>query len=330
MPPVPKILVTGGAGYIGSHTVLALNEAGYDVVVYDNLSTGHARAVLPPARLIPGDVGEADKLDDLLARERFDAIIHFAASIVVPESVSRPLHYYHNNTSKTAGLIQTALQHQVRQFIFSSTAAVYGIPRHLPVAETAPVQPINPYGRSKLMSEWVLQDVSRAFPDFRHVILRYFNVAGADPLGRIGQSTPEATHLIKVACQTALGHRDQLKIFGTDYPTPDGTGIRDYIHVTDLARAHVLALEYLSEGADSDIFNCGYGHGYSVQEIVAAVQNISGRPLPRLTVPRRPGDPAELVAAPDKLRGSLNWHPQYDDIEKIVESAYRWEQNRSY
>ena len=330
MPTVPKILVTGGAGYIGSHTVLALNEAGYEVVVYDNLSTGHAQAVLPPARLIPGDVGETDKLDKLLAREQFTSIIHFAASIVVPESVSRPLHYYHNNTIKTTGLIRTAIRHRIRHFLFSSTAAVYGIPEHLPVSENAPLQPINPYGRSKLMSEWVLQDVSRACPDFRHVILRYFNVAGADPLGRIGQSTPAATHLIKVACQTALGQRERLEIFGTDYPTPDGTGIRDYIHVADLARAHVLALEYLSHDSDSDIFNCGYGHGYSVQEIVAAVRRISGRPVPTLTVPRRPGDPAELVAAPDKLQRTVKWRPQYDDIEKIVESAYRWEQNRSY
>lgn len=330
MSPVPHILVTGGAGYIGSHTVLALNEAGYRVVVYDNLSTGHAEAVLPPATLVVGDLEDREKLDRLLAQERFSDIIHFAASIVVPDSVSRPLQYYHNNTVKTAGLIQAALKHQVPRFIFSSTAAVYGMPEHLPVPESAPLKPINPYGRSKLMSEWILQDVSLAHPGFRQVILRYFNVAGADPQGRIGQSTPRATHLIKAACRTALGQQETLEIFGTDYPTPDGTGIRDYIHVTDLARAHVLALEYLRAGADPDIFNCGYGHGYSVQEIIAAVQNVSGRPLPTRKSPRRAGDPAQLVADPGKLIRTVRWQPQFDDIEKIVESAYQWERRRPY
>ncbi|MCF8107956.1 MAG: UDP-glucose 4-epimerase GalE [Desulfohalobiaceae bacterium] len=330
MSPAPHILVTGGAGYIGSHTVLALNEAGYRVVVYDNLSTGHAEAVLPPATLVVGDLDDREKLDRLFAEGRFSDIIHFAASIVVPESVSRPLQYYHNNTVKTAGLIQTALKHQVPRFIFSSTAAVYGMPEHLPVPESAPLKPINPYGRSKLMSEWILQDVSLAHPGFRQIILRYFNVAGADPQGRIGQSTPRATHLIKAACRTVLGQQDTLEIFGTDYPTPDGTGIRDYIHVTDLARAHVLALEYLRAGADPDIFNCGYGHGYSVQEIIAAVQNVSGRPLPTRKSPRRAGDPAQLVADPGKLRRTVHWQPQFDDIEKIVESAYQWERRRPY
>ena len=330
MSPAPHILVTGGAGYIGSHTVLALNAAGYRVVAYDNLSTGHPEAVPPPAKLIVGDLGDQEKLESLLAEEQFSAIIHFAASIVVPESVSRPLLYYHNNTIKTTGLIQAALKHAVPHFIFSSTAAVYGIPEHLPVSESAPLKPINPYGRSKLMSEWVLQDVSLAHPGFRQVILRYFNVAGADPLGRIGQSTPRATHLIKAACRTVLGQQENLEIFGTDYPTPDGTGIRDYIHVSDLAAAHVLALESLRAGADSDIFNCGYGHGYSVQEIIAAIRKVSGRQLPTRNSPRRAGDPAQLVADPEKLRRTFHWQPQFDDIEKIVESAYQWERRRPY
>ncbi len=330
MSPAPKILVTGGAGYIGSHTVLALNEAGYRVVVYDNLSSGHPEAVLPPAKLLAGDLGDSAKLDSLLAEEQFSAIIHFAASIVVPESISHPLHYYHNNTIKTTGLIQAALKHQIRHFIFSSTAAVYGSPEHLPVSENAPLNPINPYGRSKLMSEWILRDATQAYPYFRHVILRYFNVAGADPRGRIGQSTPEATHLIKAACRTVLGRKEKLEIFGTDYPTPDGTGIRDYIHVTDLAKAHVLALEHLAADSDSDIFNCGYGHGYSVREIIAAVQKISGLPLQTHTSPRRTGDPAQLVADPEKLRRTFNWKPQFDDIEKIVKSAYQWEKQRPY
>lgn len=325
-----KILVTGGAGYIGSHTVLALNEAGYEVVVYDNLSTGHQEAVLPPARLIQGDLGDTEKLTDLLAREQFSWIIHFAASIVVPESVSDPLKYYHNNTIKTTGLIQAAITHKVEGFIFSSTAAVYGIPDHLPVPETAPLAPINPYGRSKLMSEWVLQDVSRAHPSLGYVILRYFNVAGADPEGRIGQSTPEASHLIKVTNQTALGHRQRLHIFGTDYPTSDGTGIRDYLHVTDLAKAHVLALEHLKAGHDCNIYNCGYGHGYSVREIISAVEKISKTRVPVTESPRRAGDPAELVSDPGKILQELKWRPEFDAIETIVKTAYDWEAKRTF
>ncbi len=327
---MPKVLVTGGAGYIGSHTVLSLIESGYDVVVYDNLSTGHQEAVLPPARLVVGDLNHTDRLDELMRRESFSAVIHFAASIVVPESVSDPLKYYRNNTVNTTWLINACVEHQVSSFIFSSTAAVYGMPETIPVPESTPPAPINPYGRSKLMSEWVLRDVSQACPEFKHVILRYFNVAGADPQGRLGQSTPDATHLIKVACQTALGQREQLSIFGTDYPTPDGTGVRDYIHVADLAEAHVMALQHLEANGRSEVLNCGYGHGYSVRDIVAAVQRANERPIPVRETSRRSGDPAELVSDPARLMEVFDWRPQYDDIDKIVQTAYEWEQNRTY
>lgn len=325
-----KVLVTGGAGYIGSHTVLCLLEAGHEVVVYDNLSTGFARAVLPPAELIQGDLAEKDKLQKLFEQKGFDHIIHFAADIVVPESMQKPIKYYNNNTINTIWLISLALQNKVSSFIFSSTAAVYGVPESLPVGEDAPLQPINPYGRSKLMSEWILQDAVLAQQEMKYIILRYFNVAGADPECRLGQSTPEATHLIKVACQTALGQRQILEIFGADYPTRDGTGVRDYIHVTDLARAHVAALDYLQLGQESNIFNCGYGHGFSVLDIVRAVEKVSGRKLPTQIVQRRPGDPAELVADPRKLQTAVHWRPMFDDIEKIVQTAYAWEQNRIY
>lgn len=325
-----KVLVTGGAGYIGSHTVLCLLEAGYEVVVYDNLSTGFAEAVSPPAELVIGDLSELDKLDKLFVDQQFQSIVHFAADIVVPESVENPLKYYKNNTLNTTRLIELAVRHRIQSFIFSSTAAVYGIPQDLPVNESAPLQPINPYGKSKLMSEWILQDTALAHPKLKYIILRYFNVAGADPEGRLGQSTPEATHLIKVACQTALGQRQTLDIFGTDYPTKDGTGVRDYIHVTDLSQAHVAALEHLQQGRASGIYNCGYGHGYSVLDIVQAVEKISGIKLQTRKVERRPGDPAELVADPSKLRATFNWLPQFDNIEKIVRTAYAWEQNRKY
>jgi len=271
-----KILVTGGAGYIGSHTTLALLEAGYEVVVYDNLSTGKAEAVLPPARLVVGDLAQTQVLDRLMAEEKFSAVLHFAGSIVVPESVENPLKYYMNNTNNTTELIRLAVKNAIPRFIFSSTAAVYGMPDTAAVTEDSPTKPINPYGRTKLMSEWVIEDTAAAHPDFSFVILRYFNVAGADPEGRIGQSTPDATHLIKVASQAALGRRDALHIFGTDYDTPDGTCIRDYIHVADLAGAHVLALGHLEAGNASGVFNCGYGHGYSVREIVSAVKEASG------------------------------------------------------
>ena len=320
-----KILVTGGAGYIGSHTTLALNEAGYEVVVYDNLSTGRAEAVLPPARLVVGDLAETDRLDRLMREEGFSAVLHFAGSIVVPESVENPLKYYMNNTNNTTELIRLSVKNNIPRFIFSSTAAVYGMPDTPAVTEDSPTSPINPYGRTKLMSEWVIQDTAFAHPDFSFVILRYFNVAGADPKGRIGQCTPDATHLIKVASQAALGRREALHIFGTDYDTPDGTCIRDYIHVADLAGAHVLSLGHLEAGNPSGVFNCGYGHGYSVREIARAVQRVSGVDFPVVESGRRAGDPPALISDPARIRAAMNWTPAHDDIEAIARSAYAWE-----
>lgn len=320
-----KVLVTGGAGYIGSHTVLALCQAGYDVLVYDNLSTGYAEAVLPPAKLVIGDLEDTQKLSSLLQDEKFDAVLHFAAHIIVPESVDMPLKYYLNNTANTTRLIKACVQNHIPHFVFSSTAAVYGIPESVPVNEDYPLQPINPYGRSKLMSEWVLEDVSKACPEFKHIALRYFNVAGADPQGRIGQNTPDATHLIKVACQTALGQRKHLEIFGTDYPTHDGSGVRDYIHVSDLAYVHVLALKQLEQGHPSATYNCGYGHGYSVREIVDSVRRVTQTKLPVIEAPRRAGDPAELIADPARLNTVMQWKPDYDDIDLIVRTALDWE-----
>jgi UDP-glucose 4-epimerase len=320
-----KILVTGGAGYIGSHTTLTLNEAGYEVVVYDNLSTGRAEAVLPPARLVVGDLAETDRLDRLMREEGFSAILHFAGSIVVPESVENPLKYYMNNTNNTTELIRLAVKNNIPRFIFSSTAAVYGMPDTPAVTEESPTSPINPYGRTKLMSEWVIQDTAFAHPEFSFVILRYFNVAGADPEGRIGQCTPDATHLIKVASQAALGRREALHIFGTDYDTPDGTCIRDYIHVADLAGAHVLSLGHLEAGNPSGVFNCGYGHGYSVREIARAVQRVSGVDFPVVESGRRAGDPPALISDPARIRAAMNWTPAHDDIDAIARSAYAWE-----
>ena len=322
---MPKILVTGGAGYIGSHTTLALNEAGCEVVVYDNLSTGRPEAVLPPARLVVGDLADTERLDALMREEGFSAVLHFAGSIVVPESVENPLKYYMNNTNNTTELIRLAVKNAIPRFVFSSTAAVYGMPDTPAVTEDSPTKPINPYGRTKLMSEWVIQDTAAAHPGFAYVILRYFNVAGADPEGRIGQCTPNATHLIKVASQAALGRREALHIFGTDYDTPDGTCIRDYIHVADLAAAHVLALRHLEAGNPSGVFNCGYGHGYSVREIVAAVKRVSGVDFPVVESGRRAGDPPALISDPSRIRAAMAWVPQYDDIEAIALSAYAWE-----
>jgi UDP-glucose 4-epimerase len=320
-----KVLVTGGAGYIGSHTSLALLEAGYDVVAYDNLSTGVRKAVLPPARLVVGDLKDVDRVDRLMGLEKFSAIIHFAASIVVPESVEKPLFYYKNNTVNTALLVELAVEHKIPHFVFSSTAAVYGMPETIPVTEDSPVDPINPYGRSKLMDEWIIEDTGRAYPDFRHVTLRYFNVAGGDPLGRVGQSTPDATHLIKVSCQAALGRRSKLDIYGTDYSTPDGTGVRDYIHVSDLAEVHVLALNHLERSGPSETLNCGYGHGYSVREIARTVRAVSGVDFPVVESPRRAGDPAEIVADPSRLMSRFGWSPRHDNIESIVRTALAWE-----
>jgi UDP-glucose 4-epimerase len=319
-----SVLVTGGAGYIGSHMVLALNDAGEDVVVLDNLSTGFAWAVAEPAKLVVGDIGDQALVRDLIEQEKVEAIIHFAGSIVVPDSVADPLGYYLNNTCKSRALIECAVETGVKHFIFSSTAAVYGMPEENPVSEEASLNPISPYGNSKLMTEMMLRDTALAFP-LNYVALRYFNVAGADPEGRSGQSTPRATHLIKVAVQTALGERPKLDLFGTDYPTPDGTCIRDYIHVSDLVAAHLAALRYLREGGRSEVINCGYGNGYSVFQVIEAVKRVSGVDFPVETVPRRPGDPAALVAGVERIGKVLGWVPQRDDLDQIVADALRWE-----
>ncbi len=319
-----SILVTGGAGYIGSHMVLALRDAGEAVVVLDDLSTGHAWAVAEGAQLVTGDVGDIALLRRLMAEHEVTAIIHFAGSIVVPESLVDPLGYYLNNTVKSRALLEAAVAEGVPHFIFSSTAAVYGMPEDNPVYETARLAPISPYGTSKMMTEMMLADVARAH-DLSYVALRYFNVAGADPEGRSGQSTPAATHLIKVACQTALGQRPHLEIYGTDYPTPDGTCIRDYIHVTDLVAAHSRALAYLREGGASVVLNCGYGQGYSVRQVVESVKRVSGVDFPVRETDRRPGDPAALVAGADAIRETLGWTPQWNDLDTIVRHAFAWE-----
>jgi UDP-glucose 4-epimerase len=320
------VLVTGGAGYIGSHMVLALVEAGEDVVVADNLSTGFPWAIAPQARLAKGDIGDEAFLSRLMSDYRFGAIVHFAGSIVVPDSVSDPLAYYNNNTVKSRLLMEHAVKASVPNFIFSSTAAVYGNPLTRPVFEDAAPQPISPYGRSKLMTEWMLEDAHHAY-GLNYVALRYFNVAGADPKGRTGQSTPHATHLIKVACQTVLGSRKSLEVFGADYDTPDGTCLRDYIHVSDLIAAHVDALRHLRGRGASGIYNCGYGRGYSVLDVVKAVERASGLPLETRLAPRRAGDPAAIVAGADRIRKDLGWQPQHDDLDEIVASALAWEKH---
>jgi len=318
------ILVTGGAGYIGSHMVLELIDAGEEVVVLDNLSTGFRWAVHPDAELVVGDAGDEALVDSLIARHGITAVIHFAGSIVVPDSVANPLGYYLNNTVKSRALIAATVKGRVKQFIFSSTAAVYGNPAENPVREDAALNPMSPYGTSKLMTELMLADTTRAH-DFHYVALRYFNVAGADPQGRSGQSTPKATHLIKVACETALGKRTHMQVFGTDYPTKDGTCIRDYIHVKDLARAHMSALDHLRRGGVSDVFNCGYSRGYSVLQVIDAVKDVSGRQFEVHHIERRAGDPAAIVAASDKIRDALGWEPEHDDLKTIVSQAYDWE-----
>ncbi|MGA0100090.1 MAG: UDP-glucose 4-epimerase GalE [Steroidobacteraceae bacterium] len=317
------MLVTGGAGYIGSHVVRQLAERGERVIVLDNLSTGHAEAVLG-GELVVGDTGDVALVNRLLIEHDIKTILHFAAHIVVPESVANPLKYYRNNTANTRTLLECAVEAGVRQFVFSSTAAVYGLPQGGSASEDTPTAPINPYGWSKLMSEWMLRDVSASTP-MRHVVLRYFNVAGADPGGRIGQSTPEATHLIKVACQHAVGMRPHVSVFGTDFETDDGTGVRDYIHVEDLASAHLAALDYLAAGGTSTVLNCGYGHGSSVREVLDTVARIAGRPLTIRDEARRPGDPAMLVAHAERIRTLLGWQPKLDDLELIVRHALAWE-----
>jgi UDP-glucose 4-epimerase len=318
------ILVTGGAGYIGSHMVLELLDNGESVVVLDNLSTGFRWAVPANATLVVGDVGDQELVRSIVRKHGVKSIIHFAGSIVVPESVADPLGYYHNNTVKSRALMEVAVEMGVENFIFSSTAAVYGMPKEIPVREDAPLAPMSPYGSSKLMTEIMLADTARAH-NFRYVALRYFNVAGADPKGRTGQSTPHATHLIKVACETALGKRAHMEVFGTDYPTPDGTCVRDYIHVTDLARAHLAALSHLRAGGESDVFNCGYSKGFSVLEVIDAVKRTSGADFEvRLSAPRA-GDPAAIVAASDKIRMRLGWRPEFDNLETITVQALAWE-----
>lgn len=319
-----SVLVTGGAGYIGSHMANELLDAGERVVILDNLSTGLSWAVPSAATFVKGDVSDQGLVEGLLKQHAIKSIIHFAASIVVPDSVTDPLGYYFNNTVKTRALIESAVRCGVEHFIFSSTAAVYGMTGDAPVSETATLNPMSPYGSSKLMSEIILRDVSNAFP-MRHVALRYFNVAGADPKGRTGQSTPRATHLIKVAAETALGKRASMSVFGTDYETPDGTCLRDYIHVTDLVAAHVAALAHLRRGGASDVFNCGYGRGFSVLEVIDAVKRVSGRDFKVDLAPRRPGDPACIVAGSDKIRQALGWTPRYADLDTIVAHALAWE-----
>jgi UDP-glucose 4-epimerase len=317
------ILVTGGAGYIGSHVARQLTEHGESVVVLDNLSTGFREATLG-APLVVGDVGDSDLVGRVLAEHRIDTVMHFAAHTIVPESVSNPLKYYGNNTCATRSLLASCAAAGVRHFVFSSTAAVYGMPASGVAEESTPTQPINPYGASKLMSETMLRDLSAA-TSLRHVILRYFNVAGCDPSGRIGQSTKHATLLIKVACEHAAGKRERIAIFGTDYPTPDGTCIRDYIHVEDLAAAHVRALQHLRNGGESLTLNCGYGHGYSVREVLDTVARVSGRALDVVEEPRRAGDPPMLIARSDRLQAILGWQPRHDDLDFIVRTALAWE-----
>ena len=321
---VMSVLVTGGAGYIGSHMVLELLDAGEKVVVIDNLSTGYRWAVAPGADLVVADIADTNVVRQTIQDHGVTAIIHFAGSIVVPDSVADPLGYYLNNTVNSRGLIATVVESGVKNFIFSSTAAVYGNPKENPVTETATLMPMSPYGSSKLMTEIMLADASRAH-NFRFVALRYFNVAGADHKGRSGQSTPKATHLIKVACETAVGTRSQMEVFGTDYPTPDGTCIRDYIQVNDLAAAHLVALKYLRSGGASEIFNCGYSKGYSVHEVIAAVKRASGNDFKVVLSPRRAGDPAAIVAASAKIRDALGWLPQHDNLDEIVNQALNWE-----
>ena len=318
------ILVTGGAGYIGSHMVHELRDAGESVVVLDNLSTGFEWAVAEGVPLIVGDTGDQSAVAAAIARHEVEAIIHFAASAVVPDSVADPLGYYRNNTANSRTLIETAIKAGVRHFIFSSTAAVYGNPVEMPVPEDAPLAPMSPYGSSKLMTEIMLRDASHAH-GLRHMILRYFNVAGADPQLRIGQSTRQATHVIKVAAEAAVGLRAKMELYGTDYPTPDGTCVRDYIHVTDLVRAHSDALRHLRANGESLTLNCGYGRGFSVREVIDTVKRVSGVDFPVELAPRRPGDSAAVVASSDRARALIGWHPKLDDLTTIVAHALAWQ-----
>ena len=325
-----RVLVTGGAGYIGSHTALQLVEAGHQVVVLDNLSSGHRRAVPRDAEFTKGDIADRELVGNLIGDHRIDAVIHFAAHAVVPESVADPAKYYRNNVVGSLNLIESCIESGVGRLVFSSSAAVYGAPDQdpltatQPIAETAETAPINPYGVSKLMTEWMLRDLAAAANRFGYVSLRYFNVAGAHHNGKLGQATAEATHLVKVACQAACGVRDGLRVFGDDYPTADGTCIRDYIHVEDLAAAHLAALNYLDQGGESTAMNCGYGRGYSVKEVIECVKAVSGVDFPVTIATRRPGDPPALVADNARIR-RLGWEPKYNDLSAICRTAYRWE-----
>lgn len=324
-----KILVTGGAGYIGSHVCKALDRAGFEIVVLDNLSTGN-RGAVQWGEFIKGDLVDRELLDSLFQQYRFLAVMHFAGSIKVPESVENPQKYYGNNTRNSFNLIECCKQHNVNNFIFSSTAAVYGELVDGYASEDLPLNPINPYGRSKLMTEWMLQDLSQSKNDFNYIALRYFNVSGGDPEGDIGQAFPEPFHLINIACEVAAGNREKAFIFGTDYPTEDGTCERDYIHVSDLADAHVKALEYVVEQKESMAVNCGYGHGFSVKAVLAEVKRATQVDFPVENAPRRAGDPAILVSKVDKIKKTLNWTPQYDDLSLIIKTAYEWEKSETY
>lgn len=320
------VLVTGGAGYIGSHVVLALMETGRRPVVLDDLSAGVRSAVPGDVPFHEGNVLDGGLVADILSKHQVGAVMHFAGKISVPESVENPTKYYRHNTMGTLVLVEAAVDAGVERFIFSSTAAVYGVPEHSPVAEDSPTEPINPYGSSKLMSETILRDVSAAHPSFRPVALRYFNVAGADPAGRAGQQGPNASHLIRLAIDTALGHRPKLQVFGTDYPTRDGTCERDYIHVTDLATAHVAALDYLEEGGAPATFNCGCGRGFTVLEVVRALEAIIGRKLPTEMAPRRPGDPPALISNVSRIHQVLGWKAEHTELSEIIGSALAWQE----
>jgi UDP-glucose 4-epimerase len=319
-----KILVTGGAGYIGSHVVKALGEAGHELVIYDNLSTGNAWAILY-GRLVAGDLADIFLLDRVICEFKPQTIMHFAASIQVEESVRLPVNYYRNNVGNTLNLLQVAAAHRIKYFVYSSTAAVYGVPDRIPVDEGAAMRPINPYGMSKVMGEIAMRDLSLA-SDFRYVALRYFNVAGADTGGRLGQAYRAATHLITRALKTARGEYDHLAVYGTDYDTPDGTCIRDYIHVDDLASAHLAALDHLLADGRSEVMNCGYGHGYSVREVLETVKRVTGVDFPVVETGRRAGDPPALVADSARLRNMTGWTPRHDDLVMIVRTAWEWEQ----